>query len=68
MADRINESMAGGKPVSRAAVYRMIEGGKLPVRRLGEKGEVWTTDVELLAAFGLEPEPAADAEPEREAA
>lgn len=66
IADYLNSHLAGGQPVSRAAVYRMIESERLPVTRLGNKGtEIWarTRDVDNL--LGIEPEPQ---EPERQAA
>lgn len=52
--DYLNERMKGGSPVTRAAVYRMVESGKLPVTRLGAKGtEVWITTTRVDQAFGL---------------
>lgn len=66
ITDYIRERQGGGKPITRAAVYRMIESQKLPITRLGPKGtEIWTTTTRVDEAFGLaEPaltEPAAAA-------
>jgi hypothetical protein len=57
IADYLNSLMIGGQPVSRAAVYRMIESGKLPVTRLGSKGtELWARKRDLDKLLGMEPE------------
>jgi hypothetical protein len=54
IADYLNSRMIGGKPVSRSAVYRMIEGGKIAVTRMGEKrSEMWSTRAEVDRSLGL---------------
>lgn len=53
--EHIRKMQAGGTPVSRAAVYRWIESGKIPVFRQDPKGEVWTTTDLVDQAFGLAP-------------
>jgi hypothetical protein len=58
IADYLNSLMIGGQPVSRAAVYRMIEAEKIPVTRLGDKGtEVWARKRDLDKLLGIECEP-----------
>jgi hypothetical protein len=65
IADYLNAKMIGGQPVTRAAVYRMAAGGKLPVTRLGSKGtEIWARSSAIDKLLGLEP----DEETAREAA
>lgn len=54
--DHIRKRQAGGPLVSRAAVYRWIESGKIPVFRQDPKGEVWTTTDLVDQAFGLVPQ------------
>lgn len=52
--DHVNSRMAGGRPYSRAAIYRMVSEGKIPARRLGPKGtELISTAQELDVALGL---------------
>jgi len=54
IADYLNCLMIGGRPVSRAAVYRMVETGKIPVRRLGEKrSEIWARKCDVDQLLGL---------------
>ena len=54
ITDYLNSKLEGGRPVSRAATYRMIENGKLPVKKLGEKGaEIWANTRDLDALLGL---------------
>lgn len=48
----LNRRMIGGKPLSRGAVYRLIEEGRLPVTRFGPKGaEVWARQDDLDRLF-----------------
>jgi hypothetical protein len=48
----LNRRMIGGKPLSRDAVYRLIEEGQIPVTRFGAKGaEVWARQSDLDALF-----------------
>ena len=48
----INRRMIGGKPLSRDAVYRLIEEGQIPVTRFGSKGaEVWARQADLDGLF-----------------
>lgn len=57
MADYLNSHLMGGKPLTRAAVYRMVEDDKLPVIRLGEKrSEIWARKSDLDRLLGMEPE------------
>lgn len=68
IAEHINSRIAGGEHISVHAAYRLIEGGKIPVRRLGGKRtEVWSTKKQVDEAFGLssspEPGPGADIAP-----
>jgi hypothetical protein len=57
MADYLNTHLIGGKPLTRAAVYRMVEDSKFPVIRLGEKrSEIWARKSDLDKLLGLEPE------------
>jgi len=59
--DHVNSRMAGGRPYSRAAIYRMVSEGKLPARRLGPKGsELIATAKAVDAALGLVERPAID--------
>lgn len=54
MADYLNSHLIGGKRLSRAAVYRMVEDEKLPVIRLGEKrSEIWARKCDLDQLLGL---------------
>ncbi len=58
IADYLNSKIAGGPPISRAAVYRMAEDGKIKVFRLGaKKSEIWSTtghlDKVISSAMGL---------------
>jgi hypothetical protein len=65
IADYLNSHLVGGTPVSRAAAYRMIEAGKIPVTRLGNKGtEVWARRRDVDKVLGIEPQ----SQPESEAA
>jgi hypothetical protein len=44
----LNRRLVGGKPLSRGAVYRLIEEGRLPITRFGPKGaEVWARQADL---------------------
>jgi hypothetical protein len=44
----LNRRLIGGKPLSRDAVYRLIEEGRLPVTRFGPKGaEIWARASDL---------------------
>ena len=58
MADYLNSHLIGGKRLSRAAVYRMVEDEKIPVIRLGQKrSEIWARKCDLDQVLGLsEPE------------
>ena len=48
----LNRRLIGGKPLSRGAVYRLIEEGRLPVTRFGPKGgEVWARQVDIDGLF-----------------
>jgi hypothetical protein len=59
--EHVNGRMAGGRPYSRGAIYRLISEGKLPVRRLGPKGtELISTAEAVDAALGLSDQPAND--------
>jgi hypothetical protein len=54
IADYLNGLVIGGRPVSRAAVYRMVETGKIPVKRLGEKrSEIWARKCDLDRLLGM---------------
>ena len=54
MADYLNSHLMGGKRLSRAAVYRMVEDEKIPVIRLGEKrSEIWARKSDLDHLLGL---------------
>ena len=54
MADYLNSHLIGGKRLSRAAVYRMVEDAKIPVIRLGEKrSEIWARKSDLDHLLGL---------------
>jgi hypothetical protein len=71
MRDYINSRLGGGPRVSRPAVYRMIETGKIPVTRLADKGEVWSTTGRIDEALGLSPDTpteSVDADPRQDAA
>ena len=55
MADYLNSHLIGGKRLSRAAVYRMVEDEKLPIRRLGKKrSEIWAlkSDLDKILGWG----------------
>ena len=53
MADYLNSHLMGGKPLSRAAVYRMVEDDKIPVIRLGDKrSEIWARKSDLDQVLG----------------
>ena len=57
--DHVNSRMAGGRPYSRAAIYRMVSEGKIPAHRLGPKGtELIATAMAVDAALGLIERPA----------
>lgn len=57
--DHVNSRMAGGRPYSRAAIYRMVSEGKIPAHRLGSKGtELIATANAVDAALGLIERPA----------
>lgn len=48
----LNRRLIGGKPLSRGAVYRMIEEGLVPVTRFGRKGaEVWARQADIDRLF-----------------
>lgn len=48
----LNRRMVGGKPLSRGAVYRLIEEGVIPTTRLGKKGaEVWARAEDIERVF-----------------
>jgi predicted DNA-binding transcriptional regulator AlpA len=65
VADYLNSHLVGGKKLTRAAVYRMVEDEKFPVIRLGEKrSEIWARKSDIDRLLGLEP----DEETAREAA
>ena len=54
MADYLNSHLIGGKRLSRAAVYRMVEEEKIPVIRLGQKrSEIWARKNDLDQVLGL---------------
>lgn len=54
IADYLNSRMIGGKSVTRWAVYRMINSGRLPATRLGEKGsEIWVRKGDLDRLLGI---------------
>ena len=54
MADYLNSHLIGGKRLSRAAVYRMVEDEKIPVIRLGQKrSEIWARKCDLDQVLGL---------------
>jgi hypothetical protein len=54
MADYLNSHLVGGKKLSRAAVYRMVEEEKLPVFRLGQRrSEIWARKGDLDHLLGL---------------
>lgn len=54
MADYLNSHLIGGKRLSRAAVYRMVEDDKIPVIRLGQKrSEIWARKSDLDQLLGL---------------
>lgn len=55
MADYLNGHLMGGKPLTRAAVYRIVEDDKLPVIRLGRKrSEIWARKCDLDRLLGLD--------------
>lgn len=57
IADYLNSHLNGGKPLTRAAVYRMVEDDKIPVIRLGQKrSEIWARKNDLDKLLGMEPE------------
>jgi hypothetical protein len=48
----LNRRLIGGKPLSRGAVYRLIEEGRLPVTRFGgARTEVWARQADIDAIF-----------------
>lgn len=52
IADYLNKQIICGKPLSRAAAYRLIEDGRIPVTRLGKKrSEVWARRSDLDQLF-----------------
>jgi hypothetical protein len=56
MADYLNTQLIGGKRLTRAAVYRMVEDDKIPVIRLGQKrSEIWARKSELDKVLGCGP-------------
>ena len=56
MADYLNTRLIGGKKLSRAAVYRMVEDDKIPVIRLGQKrSEIWAWKCDLDKMLGCDP-------------
>jgi hypothetical protein len=56
MADYLNSHLMGGKPLTRAAVYRMVEDDKIPVIRLGQKrSEIWARKSDLDQVMGCGP-------------
>ena len=56
MADYLNSQLIGGKRLSRAAVYRMVEDDKIPVIRLGQKrSEIWARKSDLDRMLGCGP-------------
>ena len=56
MADYLNSHLIGGKKLTRAAVYRMVEDAKIPVIRLGEKrSEIWARKSDLDRMLGCGP-------------
>jgi hypothetical protein len=63
IADYLNSHLNGGKPLTRAAVYRMVEDDKIPVIRLGQKrSEIWARKSDLDRLLRLQPEPLDQAE------
>ena len=56
MADYLNSHLIGGRKLSRAAVYRLVEDAKIPVIRLGEKrSEIWARKSDLDKMIGCGP-------------
>jgi hypothetical protein len=56
MADYLNGHLLGGKRLTRAAVYRMVEEDKFPVIRLGQKrSEIWARKSDLDRMLGWDP-------------
>lgn len=54
MTDYANSRLAGGKPWTRSAMYRLIESGTIRVTRLGNKGTtVLATKNAIDEALGL---------------
>lgn len=52
IADYLNAMIVGGEPLTRAAVYRMIEDGRIPATRLGRgRTEVWAHKADLDQLF-----------------
>lgn len=52
IADYLSGQIVCGKPISRAACYRLIEDGRIPVTRLGKKkSEVWARKSDLDGLF-----------------
>jgi hypothetical protein len=56
MADYLNSHLVGGRLLTRAAVYRMVEDDKIPVLRLGRKrSEIWARKCDLDRVMGFGP-------------